>query len=241
MELQENLNSVKAERQRQKLFVLLNSIFEKAKDFNQIKQNPFNFIEKPKHKKMPGKAILENEQQILIDYARENNIDWFLVLIYQGLRRGELLGLTGNDIDLKEKTITINKAWTEKGKEGRTKNDYSNRVMPIFETTLPIFEKYKDFGDKRLFAFSMTRFHEKYKNLLKHAGIINNYKIHDTRHTFVTNCKNLNIPEHIIQAWIGHNIGSSVTSTVYTHITNYQKEQEILNKFYSNSTQKKDD
>ena len=43
------------------------------------------------------------------------------------------------------------------------------------------------------------------------------YKIHSLRHTFITRCQEANIPLHIIQRWVGHNIGSEVTTRVYTH------------------------
>ena len=81
----------------------------------------------------------------------------------------------------------------------------------------------------------------KYLNRLKQAGI-KDISIHDLRHTFITNCKNAGIPEHIVQSWVGHQIGSKVTSSIYTHIT---EDSNLLNInklnssfFYSNSTHK---
>ena len=48
------------------------------------------------------------------------------------------------------------------------------------------------------------------------------------------------MPKHIVQSWVGHEIDSSVTKSVYTHTTEDANNLFInkLNhsKFYSNST-----
>jgi len=46
----------------------------------------------------------------------------------------------------------------------------------------------------------------------------------DMRSTFITNCMNMNIPVHIIQAWVGHALGSVVTTSVYT---SYNEEADV--------------
>ena len=63
-----------------------------------------------------------------------------------------------------------------------------------------------------------------------------NVKIKDMRSTFITNCMNRNIPVHIIQAWVGHAIGSVVTTSVYTtHNEEADKEYiQNINNFASN-------
>ena len=244
LEIQEIINNVNAERQKQKLYELLKAIFQKAKDFNIIEENILLKIEKPQHKRINGKAMSIEEQQLFINYCKKNNYDIFLICLYQGLRKGEVLGLTGNDINFQNNIIKINKAYNEFKEICQTKNEYSNRTIPIFENSIEILKKYSNYKAKRLFNYSLTTLHKIFKNCLKESGIKNNYTIHDLRHTFVTNCKNLNIPEHIIQHLIGHRIGSKITGEVYTHIT--QEElikncNKINKKFYSNSTQKKED
>lgn len=63
------------------------------------------------------------------------------------------------------------------------------------------------------------------------------------RFAFITRCQEENIPEFIIQAWCGHQIGSNVTKQTYTkyNAEDNNKYINILNKskFYSNSTQNK--
>ena len=240
IELQENINNVKAERQKQKLFVFLKALFEKAKNINLIKLNPLIQIEKPTHKKKEGQALTLEEQKRLIQVAKQDKADWLLICLYQGLRKGELLAITGNDLDFKNNKININKSLNEKGNIDTTKNEYSNRLVPMFYETKELLFKYKDYKEERLFNFALTTLHRKFKELIKKANIKNDFRIHDLRHTFITNCKNMNINEHILQGWVGHRIGSEITGKIYTH-TNTDAEKKEIQKFYSNSTQKKED
>ena len=69
------------------------------------------------------------------------------------------------------------------------------------------------------------------------------YTIKTLRFTFITKCQEANIPEHIIQKWVGHEIGSQVTKKVYTkvrqqaEVENINIYNKILNwKLNSNST-----
>lgn len=54
------------------------------------------------------------------------------------------------------------------------------------------------------------------------------YTIKTLRFTFITKCQEANIPEHIIQKWVGHEIGSQVTKKVYTKVRQ-QAEVENIN------------
>lgn len=233
------LNSIEAERMKQKVYELLNTLFEKAVDFDLIKKNILKQIEKPKHIVEKGVALNISEQATFIQGCK--NYKWgnlFLTILYQGLRIGEALALTLTDVDFEKETLNINKAINEKGQLTETKNTQSTRIMPLFKPTQTILKTIQT--NNRIFNFSYTTATKRLKELLQHLNL-KEISLHDLRHTFITNCKNAGIPEHIVQNWVGHQIGSKVTSTVYTHITedanlfNINKLNET--KFYSNSTQ----
>jgi integrase len=42
--------------------------------------------------------------------------------------------------------------------------------------------------------------------------------MHELRHTFITRCHEKQIDEILVQKWVGHTIGSTMTKGVYTHI-----------------------
>lgn len=236
------LNNCQAERQRQNLYELLNTLFQKAMDNEIIDKNLVKRIDRPKHEKTHSQALDNHQQEMFIEICNTlPNGDLLLVGLYQGLRRGEILGLTIDNIDFENDTLTINKGWNRQNQFDTTKNKQSIRTMPLFEQTKKILIKYKN-KTNRIFELSNSQYENLIK-IVKDKSQIENFKYKDMRATFITRCKELNIPKHIIQAWCGHKIGSSVTDTVYTrHNTDIDyKYINILNdtKFYSNSTHEK--
>ena len=151
-----------------------------------------------------------------------------VVALYQGLRRGEVLGLTKDCVNFDKKTITINKAWSQRNKFDTTKNDQSVRTLPMFENTYNILIKYKDKKpNERIFDLTTKQYELVLEKVRKESGL-NELKMKDMRSTFITNCMNMNIPVHIIQAWVGHALGSVVTTSVYTS-HNEEADVEYIN------------
>ncbi len=217
-EVLENLNKIDKERTRQKVYELLKALFEKAYNLDIIKNNIIKQIDKPKHKREEGIALTKAEQEKFIEYCKNHKHgDVYLTALYQGLRIGEVLGITSNNIDLENNTLTIEKSWnTHERSIGCTKNENSKRVMPLFSKTRTILEKYISKKDKRIFNVSYSTIEKPLSELCESIGV-RKITSHDLRHTFITNCKLKNIPEHVIQTWVGHKIGSKVTSSIYTH------------------------
>lgn len=238
VEIQETINKVTGERTRQKLYELLKDIFTRAEK-HKICENIMNVIDKPKHTRENGIALTIEDKEKFIEYCLKTKQYVFLVTLYQGLRKGEVLGLTAEDVDLENNTLTINKTWGKTEKWDTTKNKTSNRIMPLFNPTKEILKNY-NCPTERLFQTNHKSINIYFRKIISTLNLNPKYTIHSLRHTFITNCQDSGIPEHIIQSWVGHAIGSNVTKTVYTHI---QKESNLLNinklndsKFYSNST-----
>lgn len=225
IQILEQLNKISGSRTKQKVYELVKSVFDKAIANEIITKNPLINIDKPKHKRKIGNALTSEDEKELEQILVDNNADMFLICLYQGLRRGEALAITGNDIDLQNNLLTINKALNPNNKIDTTKNEYSNRVMPIFNKSIPILEKYADKGEKRIFAYTYKSCEEVFNTLT--SKLKGSYKIHSLRHTFITNCQEKQIPLHIIQKWVGHNIGSKVTSQVYTHTRELAERENI--------------
>lgn len=239
VEIQGTINKVSGERTRQKLYELLKDIFTRAEK-HKICENIMNVIDKTKHTRENGIALTIEDKEKFIEYCLKTKQYIFLVTLYQGLRKGEVLGLTAEDVDLGNNTLTINKALSDRGFLDTTKNTSSNRIMPIFNPTIEILKNINLKTKDRLFNISNAKMQSDFTKVIEELKLNPKYTIHSLRHTFITNCQDSGIPEHIIQSWVGHTIGSNVTKTVYTHI---QKESNLLNinklndsKFYSNST-----
>jgi len=216
LEINQLLNKEQKSRARQKLYEFLKPIFTKAKAYKIIKDNIFDIIEKPKHIKEEGIALTQAQQIYFINLCDKNEYGhMFKFILYQGLRIGEALALTYKDIDFNNKTININKQLTPDGIVEYTKNQQSTRTIPLFNKSKNLI-RFNNNSNERIFNINYRIANY---NLNK---IIENHNLpkitpHDLRHTFITNCKIKNIPEHVIQAIVGHEIGSKVTKQVYTH------------------------
>ncbi len=221
------------ERQQQKMHDMLNMIFQKAEDNEIVEKNLMGRVEKPKHKQQHSKALTIEEQNKLAEAcSKVENGEVLLVALYQGFRRGEVLGLTRDCVDLEKKKITINKAWTEQGKFDTTKNEQSVRTIPMFESTYNVLLKHKDkLPHERIFNLSMKQYERVLDKVRAESGLY--IKMKDMRCTFITNCMNMNFPIHIIQAWVGHQLGSVVTTSIYT-THNDEADFEFIKKLNEN-------
>ena len=218
-----------SERQQQKFYEFVNMVFQKAEDNEIIPKNLMKKADKPKHKKVHSQALTKDLQSQLIEAcSKVENSEVIIVALYQGLRRGEVLGLTRDCVNFDKKTITINKAWSQRNKFDTTKNDQSVRTLPMFENTYNILIKYKDKKpNERIFDLTTKQYELVLEKVRKESGL-NELKMKDMRSTFITNCMNMNIPVHIIQAWVGHALGSVVTTSVYTS-HNEEADVEYIN------------
>ena len=218
-----------SERQQQKFYEFVNMVFQKAEDNEIIPKNLMKKVDKPKHKKVHSQALTKDLQGQLIEAcSKVENSEVIIVALYQGLRRGEVLGLTRDCVNFDKKTITINKAWSQRNKFDTTKNDQSVRTLPMFENTYNILIKYKDKKpNERIFDLTTKQYELVLEKVRKESGL-NELKMKDMRSTFITNCMNMNIPVHIIQAWVGHALGSVVTTSVYTS-HNEEADVEYIN------------
>ncbi len=238
IEVIELLNQIQFSRAKQLTYELIKALFDKAEVNEIITKNIMLKIEKPKHKKTNGLAFSNEDENKLIKILNEKNLDIFLVCLYQGLRKGEILALTIEDVDFKNKTIQINKTINQNNEIDTTKNKQSNRIMPLFEPTIKILEKYKG-TQGRLFNLSYNACEKAFNRLRKAYFNDKKYTIHSLRHTFITKCQELKIPLHIIQKWVGHIQGSDVTNKVYTHARETAELENITifnEKLNSNST-----
>ena len=240
-EIINNLNKIKAERQKQKIYELLKMMFQKAEDNEIIEKNIITKIERPKHIKENSQPLTKEKEIKLINICNEIEYgDLYLITLYQGLRKGEVLGLTIDNIDFTNNTLTINKNFNKNNKFDTTKNKQSIRTMPLFEKSKNILQKYKT-KKERIFEITTKQIDSLTKELKLKLNF--NFKIKDLRSTFITRCQEEKIPEFIIQSWVGHKIGSKITTSTYTkyNAEDNTKYINILNKskFYSNSTHKK--
>ena len=122
-----------------KIYELLGSIFKEAINRDYIYKNPLNRVLKPKSIKEDKKIeafTIEEQKQFLAAVKSEPYENIFMVALYTGMRIGEILALTPDDIDLDKNIIHINNTLTKtkdnKVIVGKTTKTYNScRDIPI--------------------------------------------------------------------------------------------------------------
>jgi len=168
--------------------------------------------------KIVRQVFTETEIEALWKNADKPAAQVYLILIYSGLRIGELLDLKKADINIKDRCIYITHAKTAAG----------IRKVPIAKKILPLVENfYNTQGDYLLSILSPDGIMKleyprcKFRCITDLAPILTyKHRIHDTRHTFISIMADKQIDERIIKTIVGHK-GEGVTQTVYTHL-NFQ-------------------
>lgn len=229
--LQELLNNITLSKTRDRIKTYLKDCLNKAYCNNIIQHNPMLAVEIPRHIKEHFKALDQESEKILINEVLKDkykNATPILLCLYQGLRIGESMALTWEDIDFKNKTLNINKSRRQK-EVGKTKNESSTRIMPLFDRTieyLNTLDKSKPLYSKTYTAIAKS-FHRIIDKNPRFKGIV----LHSLRHTFATRCIEKGVTPKVLAKWLGHST-TVMTMEVYTHVNqDFELQQiELINK-----------
>ena len=150
------------------VFNKFNRVMKYAYKLKYIKENPCDFVILPskpliKHKKETLDFYTKEQLETFMDcLAKMNTRKWeafFRILAFTGLRRGEALALTWDDIDTKQGLLTVNKA-VKRGENGQyvgsTKNESSVRTITIDDNTIKILKAWKAEQAKTLIGFGFN-------------------------------------------------------------------------------------
>lgn len=135
----------------------------------------------------------------------------FEMLYWSGIRVGELLALTPDDIDFDKQTIRINKSYQRlEGKDYVTspKTEKSNRTIKlpdflVFEMEDYIKTLYKINGNERMFDITKSQLHNEMRRCSAIAGV-EKIRIHDLRHSHVSLLIDLGFSAVAIADRVGH-------------------------------------
>ncbi|KNF09856.1 site-specific recombinase XerD [Gottschalkia purinilytica] len=206
-----------------------------------IKENPVTNIKIPEYKKEDQiKALNRQDLEKLLSKVKPNN-DYMITLIAAtcGLRLGEILGLTWNDIDFKNSTLSVNKQWkilkdnTYGFGDLKTKN--SNRVVPIPPKTLKELKKYQNESvtdiNNRLFLNKQTS-STSVKLNYKYSRNGYNISVHDLRHTYATLLVANGVDFKTAAQLLGHSV--EMTMKIYSHVTDdmLKRTTQIVNNVF---------
>lgn len=163
------------------------------------------------HPVHPHKPFSRQKINRLWAHCEEPGVDTVLILLYTGMRVGEMLALQKNDVNLRQGYIRITKSKTASG----------IRTIPIHHRIFPlIVRRMKSLGpnlvsDSEGNPYDYSRYCILWREVM-HSINANDHTTHDCRHTVATLLDNAGANETAKRRILGH-AGGDVTERVYTH------------------------
>lgn len=240
------------------IFIRASSVMNYAVNIDLITTNPFKKVMKPKKVEITkpfDNFYSKEELKTFLNECKKKRDKrvhtFFRLLAYTGMRKGEALALKWDDIDFKNRAISIQRTQSigEKNKliigSPKTKNSY--RTIEIDEVTLNYLQEWRIEQRQQLFKLgynalsdSQLVFSNSNNEMLrpwlvqrwnitigKHAGL-KHISVHGFRHTHASLLFEAGTPMQDVKERLGH---ASITTTmnVYTHVTSSHKKQTADN------------
>lgn len=232
---------------------LISSILTKAVQWQVIKENVANRVEPPKVPKHESPYLDDKQAKELIKLLNNQPIQYktaIILLIYTGLRRGELLGLEWKDIDYVNKTLNIVRTSTYVNGKGMitkdTKNSSSTRIIDLSDSAIILLKNYQKWQSIRCLKMGdqwhdTDRLFTQYNGLPMDANTIGKWfkqfinttdlpkvTLHSLRHTNATLMIATGADIRSVSGRLGHS-NTSTTLNIYSHFIE-SRNREIADK-----------
>lgn len=196
---------------KQRMKVLFGQLYDYAMANDIVSKNYSEYIKLDYNEVETGRKPFSKKE---IDTLLANNhipyVDTVLIMIYTGIRPGELIELKSEDVNINEECFRIVKSKTAAGK---------NRLIPIHSKIKPYFHRRLAAGgeyiilDKNGNKMGYDHYYRYiFTPIMEELGM--KHRPHDCRHTFATLISNANATS--IKKIIGHS-SFITTEKIYTH------------------------
>ena len=219
---------------------VISSAMDFARDQKLISSNPTDGCALPKleHKEM--KTLPAEQLASFLREAKESGvfelyyIELYYIELATGLRRGELLGLKWEDIDLTQGNLQVQRQVARINGEVieaplKTKNAY--RPLPLSSDTVGVLQEQRKKSGNSPYVFpspaggpiSPDSVLHMLHRVLKRAGLAQ-VRFHDLRHTFATLALQNGVDIKTVSGMLGH-YSAGFTLDTYTHVTTSAKKE----------------
>lgn len=243
----EKLSDTLSDSVRKSVYCVLNQILKFASVQYSLTITPLKKPVSEMYNK-PIKVFSKSEQkQLMAVLYQEMNLFKMAVLLvlFTGLRLGELCALKWTDIDFENKLLTVNQTVQRLYVEGHKtktilmetapKSEHSRREIPLSIILLELLMKFYN-GKKYVFGsdrpMEPRTMQYQFKKILKEANLADT-NFHILRHTFSTNCVENGMDVKSLSEMLGHS-DVQITLNRYVHpsMDTKRKYMDSLSAFY---------
>ncbi len=238
--IQTYLNGKKdmAAKSLQEMLIFMRAILESARKDGIIQSNPADDkrIVVPSTKKTVREALpLEDIREIILSLHKLEPLDacYMALLLFTGMRRGEVLGLKWKDVDFEKNTIHVERNVVfPKGSNnpvvGTPKTESGTRYIPI----APELREYLKPQDAEDFVIGGSEpitlsVHRRMMERIGRRIDLHGASPHIFRHSYATMLNDAGVPIKTIQGIIGH-ADLQTTANRYIHGREEKKQEAVL-------------
>ena len=214
---------------------IISSAMNLAREQKLIADNPAEGCALPRLEHREMQTLPVEQLQSFLREAKESGVfEFYYLELATGLRRGELLGLKWEDVDLERGDLRVRRQIARINGEVveaplKTKNAY--RTLPLAEDTVSILLEQKKKVDGSPWVFpsptggpiSPDSVLHMLHRVLKRAGLPR-VRFHDLRHTFATLALQSGVDVKTVSGILGH-FSAGFTLDTYAHVTTASQRQ----------------
>ena len=204
------------------------ALFDAAIENDLCHKNPFRgrFAQPPKAPSGSHRALTEEEISLIWHTPHRMQLA-ALIMLYCGLRRGEVLALSSDDIDTKNNVITVDKAVRFDGNRAvitDPKTSAGIRSVPIPIILRPFFDGFSGLvlSTREGSVMTETAWSRCWDSFILHLSNTAGHQVtirpHDLRHTYCTSLRDAGVDMHQAMIWMGH-ADEKMILKVYDHVT----------------------
>ena len=221
---------------------VLKQAFKLALTLDLIPKDPTVAIKLPQQQEKEIQALTRDEQKRIEEYClkqTKNNYIGIIICLYTGIRLGELLALTWDDIDFEKKFLFIKKTAYKLKINGKNqmvidkpKTKKSNRIIPLPDKLINLLQLTKNKSTSDYILSTKTNnmvdirsYQRTFESILNKCGI-KHYNFHCLRPTFATRALELGMDIKTLSEILGHT-NVAITLNRYAHSLLEYKIQEM--------------